>query len=66
MPDGPERLAVYAELKRLAVVYMPYKAHTHRLATDLMQRRVIGFRRPLFWQDWWQYVDLLPGAQAAA
>jgi len=19
---------------------------------------VIGYRRPLFWNDWWQYVDL--------
>ena len=66
LPDGPERLAVYAELKRLTVVYMPYKSHTHRLSTDLVRRQVVGYRRPLFWQDWWQYVDVRPGGAAGA
>ena len=23
---------------------------------------LVGFRRPLFWQDWWEYVDLVPEA----
>jgi ABC-type transport system substrate-binding protein len=62
MPDGPERLAKYAELKRLSVVYMPYKAHTHPITSDLVQPWVVGYRRPLFWQDWWQYVDIEPHA----
>jgi ABC-type transport system substrate-binding protein len=66
LPDGPERLAAYAELKRLTVVYMPYKSHMHRLSTDLMRRGVVGYRRPLFWNDWWQYVDLPPAAGNAS
>ena len=37
---------------------MPYKPHVHRIYTDLAQPWVIGYRRPLFWQDWWQYVDI--------
>lgn len=62
LPDGPERKALFAEIKRLSVVYMPYKAHVHRFISDLVQPWVVGYRRPLFWQDWWQYVDVLPRA----
>jgi hypothetical protein len=27
---------------------------------------LIGYRRVIFWQDWWQYVDIDDGAGAAA
>jgi hypothetical protein len=37
---------------------MPYKIGVHRIVTDLAYREVVGFRRPPFWQDWWQYVDV--------
>ena len=66
LPDGPERKALFTELKRLSIVHMPYKSHGHRMVTDLVQPWVIGYRRPLFWQDWWQYVDVLSGKDAAA
>jgi ABC-type transport system substrate-binding protein len=58
LPDGPERQATFREMKRLTVVYMPYKAVYHRIASDLIQPWVVGYRRPLFRADWWQYVDL--------
>ncbi len=58
MPDGPERDALFLQAKRIATTYMPYKQHTHRILTDMAHPWVIGYRRPLFWQDWWQYVDI--------
>jgi ABC-type transport system substrate-binding protein len=58
MADGPEREALFLQAKRLAVSYMPAKAHVHRIYTDLAQPWLIGYRRALFWQDWWQYVDI--------
>jgi len=58
MPDGPERLATLLRLKRIALAYMPYKARGHRLVTDLAMPEVVGYRRPLFRQDWWQYIDI--------
>ncbi|MCV2370701.1 ABC transporter substrate-binding protein [Roseateles oligotrophus] len=58
MADGPEREALLLQAKRLAVSYMPSKAHVHRIYTDLAQPWLIGYRRALFWQDWWQYVDI--------
>ena len=58
IPDGPERQALFDQAKRIAVAYMPYKFHVHRMAADLVQPRVIGFRRTQFWTDWWHRVDL--------
>ncbi len=58
MPDGPERLALFREVNKLAVAYAPYKYHTHRIYVDLTQPWLIGYRRPLFWQESWQYLDI--------
>jgi ABC-type transport system substrate-binding protein len=58
LPDGPERDALFLEAKRLAVAYMPYKVHVHLVVTDLMQPWLLGYKRPLFWLDFWQYVDI--------
>ena len=66
LPDGPERLELFTEAKRIAVAYAPYKSSVHRIVTDLMQPWVYGYRRPPYWQHWWQYVDIDAEAQAKA
>jgi len=58
IPDGPERLAMFDRIKRIAVAYVPYKFHAHRIFTDLAQRWLVGYRRPVFWLNWWEYVDI--------
>jgi len=58
LEDGPERDALFLEAKKLSVAYMPYKAHAHRLDTDLIHPWLIGFRRPLFETEWWHRVDV--------
>jgi len=58
LPDGPERAALFQHAKKLALAYMPYKFKLDRLATDMAQSWVIGYRRPVFWTEWWQYVDI--------
>ena len=58
MSDGPAREALFLQAKRIGVSFMPYKNHVHRIVTDIAQRGLIGYRRPVFWQDWWQFVDL--------
>ena len=63
LPDGPEREALFHEAKRLAVTYMPYKVHVHRILTDIEQPWMTGYRRPLFWLDFWQYIDIDPARQ---
>ncbi len=58
LPDGPERLALMNEGKKLAIAYMPYKATVHRISTDMWHPWVIGFRRPPFHNEWWHMVDI--------
>jgi ABC-type transport system substrate-binding protein len=58
LPDGAERTALFEQAKRLAIVYAPYKSHVHRYLNDMAQPWLIGYRRPLFWQDFWQYLDI--------
>jgi ABC-type transport system substrate-binding protein len=44
LPDGPEREALFDQAKKLAVAYMPYKFKLNRIATDMTQPWVIGYR----------------------
>nr|WP_259374241.1 ABC transporter substrate-binding protein [Calidifontimicrobium sp. SYSU G02091] len=64
LPDGPERLALMTEAKKLLVAYMPYKIHVHRIGTDLAHPWVIGYHRHLFVRDFWKYVDVDPAERA--
>lgn len=58
MPDGPERMALFQQAGKLVVAYAPYKIHVHRILNDMNQPWVIGFRRPIFWNQMWQYIDV--------
>jgi ABC-type transport system substrate-binding protein len=58
LPDGAERDAVINEMKRIWVVYMPYKVHGHRFVNDLSQPRLIGYRRHPFARDFFKYLDI--------
>lgn len=62
MPDGPEREALFRQAKLLAVAYAPYTTLIHRVVTDLTRPQLQGYRRTLFWQDWWHMVDIVPEA----
>ena len=65
LPDGPERLAAFRDAERIGLAYMPYKYVLNRVSLDMTQKRVVGYRRPVFWQDWWHYVDIDDGPPAA-
>ena len=58
LPDGPERLALMTEAKKLMVAYMPYKVHVHRIFTDLAHPWVLGYHRNIFVRDFYKYVDI--------
>ncbi len=64
LPDGPERMQLFRDASKIMIAYAPYKFHVHRILNDLTHAWVSGFRRPPFWLDWWQYVDVDPEAQA--
>ncbi|MCV2351701.1 ABC transporter substrate-binding protein [Paucibacter sp. Y2R2-4] len=58
MPDGPEREALFLQVKRIQATYVPEKTHVHRIINDMSQAWVIGYRRPLFSNDFWQFIDV--------
>jgi ABC-type transport system substrate-binding protein len=58
LPDGPEREALLREALKIVVAYMPHKYSVHRIVTDLAQPWLIGYRRPAFNYQFWQYVDV--------
>ena len=58
LPDGPEREALFEQAKRLAVAYAPYKVHLHQYGDVLAQPWLMGYRRPVFWYDWWHLADI--------
>ena len=58
MPDGPERQALFHRAKLIAAAYLPYKFNVHRISTDMWYPWLIGYRRPLFWSEWWHLVDI--------
>ena len=58
LPDGPERAALFDRLDRIGTAFMPYKFKGHRYHMDIEQARLHGYRRPIVWQNWWEYVDM--------
>ncbi|MFI4929884.1 MAG: ABC transporter substrate-binding protein [Burkholderiales bacterium] len=58
LPDGPERDALFEQAQKLAIAYMPYKVRLNRVSTDMAQPWLVGYRRALFWQEWWHMVDI--------
>jgi ABC-type transport system substrate-binding protein len=58
LPDGPERMEIMKQMKEILVAYMPYKAHVHRIWTDLAHPWVVGYHRNVFVRDFWRYVDI--------
>ena len=65
LPDGPERDALFEQAQKLAIAYMPYKVRLNRVSTDMAQPWLIGYRRALFWQEWWHMVDIDTGKRPA-
>ncbi|RQO60656.1 bicyclomycin resistance protein [Paucibacter sp. KBW04] len=58
MPDGPEREALLLQAKRIQAAYMPIKTHVHRIRNDISQPWLIGYRRPMFRNEFWHFVDI--------
>lgn len=58
LPDGPERNALFRQAARIQVAYMPMKVHVHRIVNDMAHPWVIGYRRPLFRNEFWHLIDI--------
>jgi len=66
LPDGPQRLEAIGAANKLLLAYAPMKYSVHRIALELTHPWLIGYRRPVFGNQWWHYVDVDASARAAA
>ncbi|HKX40752.1 MAG TPA: ABC transporter substrate-binding protein [Burkholderiaceae bacterium] len=66
LPNGPERIGLFREIEALCLAYMPYKYTIERLSLDMAYSQLVGYRRPVFWQEWWHYVDIDNSLRVAA
>jgi hypothetical protein len=65
LPDGPEREALFLQAKKIAGwPTCPTSATVHRSAPPTGHPWLIGYRRPLFWNEWWHMVDIDRSANA--
>ena len=58
LPDGPERLVVLQDALKIITAYMPQKYNVHRIVSHLAQPWLLGYRAPLYGNQFWQYVDI--------
>ena len=65
LPDGPERLALIQEANKILTAYMPQKFNVHRIVTWLIQPWLLGYRSPLYGNQFWAYVDIDDGKRPA-
>jgi ABC-type transport system substrate-binding protein len=65
LPDGPERLALFAQARKLLVAWMPAKFHTHRIRLLATQPWLIGYADHPFNRDFGRYVDIDTARQPA-
>ena len=50
--------ALLRECQLILTALMPMKYKVHRIVTDLTQPWVLGYRRPLYGLQFWQYIDI--------
>jgi ABC-type transport system substrate-binding protein len=58
LPDGPERLAALREAQSIVIALAPQKYKVHRIVNDMTWPWLVGYRRPAYGNQFWQYVDI--------
>ncbi len=58
MPASPERNKRYAEMNRIAAVYMPWIPQTHRYRNEVWQPWLVGYRKHPIYNQAWLYLDI--------
>lgn len=58
LPDGQERLDLIMQAHRMLISYMPYKAHTHRIAPDVQHPWLLNYSRHPFVREIYKYFEV--------
>jgi len=63
-PPGPARDRLYQEMTRIIEAYAPWRLTISRYRNQLVQPRVLGYRKHPILHAHWHYVDVTPAAGA--
>ncbi|MEO8975363.1 MAG: ABC transporter substrate-binding protein [Casimicrobiaceae bacterium] len=58
MPPGPERDKLYMDMTRITEVYAPWRLMISRYRNQLVQPRVLGYKKHPILHAEWQYLDV--------
>jgi oligopeptide transport system substrate-binding protein len=58
LPPSDERNKLYAEMKRIIAVYVPWMPQTHRLRNEVWQPWLIGYKKHPIYNQVWMYLDI--------
>jgi ABC-type transport system substrate-binding protein len=58
MPPSDARNKLYAEMKRLIAVYVPWMPGTHRLRNEVWHSWLVGYRKHPIYNQVWMYLDI--------
>ena len=61
-PPGPARDRLYQEMTRIIEAYAPWRLTISRYRNQLVQPRVLGYRKHPILHAHWHYVDVAPAA----
>jgi oligopeptide transport system substrate-binding protein len=62
MPPGPERDKLYQEMTRIMEAYSAQRMTVSRYRNQLLQPRVLGYKKHPILTSMWQYIDVAPSA----
>jgi len=57
-PDSPERDRLYREMTKLIEAYAPWRLDISRYRNQLVQPRVLGYKKHPILHSEWQYIDV--------
>jgi oligopeptide transport system substrate-binding protein len=58
LPPSDERNKIYAEMKRIIAVYVPWMPQTHRLRNEVWHPWLIGYKKHPMYNQVWMYLDI--------
>jgi oligopeptide transport system substrate-binding protein len=58
LPPSDERNKLYAEMKRIIAVYVPWMPQTHRLRNEVWQPWLVGYKKHPIYNQVWMYLDI--------
>ena len=65
VPHGPERQRLYAKMAQIAAAYNPWDLGVNRYENTLVRPWVVGYRKHIYLEHPWKYLDL-DGEHSAA